>query len=75
MKINIRRLLSDIEKYAEYGKNDKGGITRPSFSKADYEVRERFIKELKDMGLIVTIDGAANIWGRKKEQEKNKARL
>ncbi|GLY11869.1 putative hydrolase [Bacillus badius] len=29
-------------------------------------MRERFIKELKDMGLIVTIDGAANIWGRKK---------
>ncbi|MFK2825751.1 Zn-dependent hydrolase [Bacillus sp. B190/17] len=66
MKINMDRLLLDIEKYAQYGKSEHGGVTRPSFSKADHDVRKLFIQELKDMGLLVTIDGAANIWGRRK---------
>ncbi|MGE8081656.1 Zn-dependent hydrolase [Peribacillus loiseleuriae] len=66
MQVNVERLMLDIEEYAGYGKSDQGGVTRPSFSQADYEVRERFIKELENMGLEVTIDGAANIWGRLK---------
>ncbi|KMY53326.1 allantoate amidohydrolase [Bacillus sp. FJAT-27231] len=66
VQINLDRLVRDIEKYAEYGKNNNGGITRPSFSKADHEVRALFIQELEELGLNVTIDGAANIWGRKK---------
>ncbi|WP_408008565.1 Zn-dependent hydrolase [Pseudalkalibacillus sp. A8] len=64
MKINLDRLLTDIEKYAEYGKNQHGGVTRPSFSEADHSVRKLFINELEEMGLRVTIDGAGNIWGR-----------
>lgn len=58
--------MSEIERYAEYGKDEQEGVTRPSFSQADYDVRERFISELEYMGLEVTIDGAANIWGRLK---------
>ncbi|MGG0791857.1 M20 family metallo-hydrolase [Peribacillus simplex] len=75
MKINIDRLLSDIKEYAEYGKNDQGGVTRPSFSQADHEVRARFIKELEDMDLKVTIDGAANIWGRHKGNGKKQGSI
>lgn len=75
MQVNIQRLMADIEEYAEYGKNDQGGITRPSFSPADYEVRERFIKEIEDMGLEVTVDGAANIWGRLKGTGKKQGSL
>ena len=75
MKINIDRLLRDIEKYAEYGKRDNGGITRPSFSKADHEVRALFIRELEELGLTVTIDGAANIWGRRKGTGKKQGTL
>ncbi len=66
MKINLSRLQIDIEKYAKYGKDEHGGITRPSFSKADHQVRQLFIEELKEMDLQVTIDGAANIWGKYK---------
>lgn len=65
-KINMERLLSDIEKYATYGKDVHGGITRPSFSQADIKIRDLFINELKDMSLGVVVDGAANIWGRLK---------
>lgn len=64
MKINLNRILLDLEKYGEYGKNELGGITRPSFSNADHQVRQLFIKELEEMGLKITIDGAANIWGK-----------
>ncbi|WP_144548223.1 Zn-dependent hydrolase [Bacillus sp. X1(2014)] len=66
MRININRLLMDIERYATYGKNEYGGVTRPSFSPADHKVRQLFIEELTEMGLQVAIDGAANIWGKYK---------
>ncbi|WML31161.1 hypothetical protein RCG24_04565 [Neobacillus sp. OS1-32] len=75
LKINLHRLLVDIEKYAEFGKNECGGITRPSFSSADHQVREMFIKELEEMGLTVTIDGAANIWAKLKGNGKKNGSL
>ncbi len=65
MKINRQRLLDDIERYGQYGKDIMGGITRPSFSKADIEVRKLFTSELEKMGLTVTIDPIANIWGKR----------
>ena len=63
MKININRLMSAIESYAAYGQVEGGGVTRPSFSAADYQVRNLFIQELKDLGMTVTVDAIANIWG------------
>ena len=66
MQINISRLLQDIERYAIYGQHEGGGITRPSFSKADHDIRHIFIQELEEIGLDVSIDGAANIWAKKK---------
>lgn len=75
MKINLKRLLLDLEKYAEYGKNELGGVTRPSFSKADHQVRQLFIEELEEMGLEVTVDGAANIWGKRMGNGKQKGSI
>ncbi|MEH7178074.1 Zn-dependent hydrolase [Neobacillus vireti] len=72
MKINLGRLLQDIERYGKYGKNEYGGVTRPSFSYEDHQVRQLFIEELKEMGLEITIDGAANIWGKYKGTGKKK---
>lgn len=65
-QINKSRLLNDLDYYASYGKDIRGGITRPSFSKADMEIRKVFVQELKDLGLEVKIDGIANIWGKLK---------
>ncbi len=64
MKIHSERLMNDIKTYATYGEDPAGGITRPCFSEADYAVREKFVHDLKDMGLAVTVDPIANIWGR-----------
>ncbi|PIC57984.1 Zn-dependent hydrolase [Sporosarcina sp. P12(2017)] len=75
LQIQLPRLLDDLDSYAEYGRDERGGITRPSFSPADLEVRIRFIKELQDLGLDITIDGIANIWGKLKGNGKKKGSI
>lgn len=64
MKMNSERLMNDINTYATYGEDPAGGVSRPCFSEADYAVREKFVRDLKEMGLDVTVDPIANIWGR-----------
>jgi len=51
MKINIERLMNEVERYSKYGLIPYKGINRPSFSDADYLVRDVFIKQLKQMEL------------------------
>jgi len=64
VRIDIERLKNDIVSLSEFGKDTGGGISRPSFSKADFEARE-WIKDLfKNAGLEVRQDGAGNIFGR-----------
>ncbi|WP_233191571.1 Zn-dependent hydrolase [Sporosarcina sp. P18a] len=75
LQIQLPRLLDDLDSYAEYGRDERGGITRPSFSPADLEVRIRFIKELQDLGLDITIDGIANIWGKLRGNGKKKGSI
>jgi hydantoinase/carbamoylase family amidase len=65
-KIRLDRLLNNLGRYATYGKGEQGGMNRPSFSKPDIEIREVYIKELRDLGLETTVDGIANIWGKLK---------
>ncbi|RNF40343.1 Zn-dependent hydrolase [Planococcus salinus] len=55
--------MNEVERYASYGKQPTGGITRPSFSKEDYQVRELFSTQLEDLGLSVSVDPIANVWG------------
>lgn len=64
MKINIERLMQEIEYYAQYGQELNKGITRPSFSEDDYKVRKIFIDQLKKIGLLVKVDPIANIWAK-----------
>jgi len=56
--------MNDIEAYSKYGLDFNGGVTRPSFSEADYILRDVFKTQLEEMGLEVTIDPIANIWGK-----------
>ena len=75
MKISVERLMGEIDRYGLYGQNSNGGVTRPSFSEADYKIREIFIQDLKALDLEVIIDGAANIWGRLKGTGQKKGSL
>lgn len=71
MKINIDRLMSEVEYYGSHGLIPNEGVTRPSFSKSDYLVRKLFINQLEQMGLVVRIDPIANIWGKLVSRNEN----
>ncbi len=62
--INTQRINRNLDKLKSFGKNKDGGIDRLAFSDADREARRYVIKLMKDAGLMVSIDTAANIIGR-----------
>jgi N-carbamoyl-L-amino-acid hydrolase len=63
MEINIERLMADIESYAQHGSRPGEGVSRTCFSEADYKAREIFAEQMQELGMSVTVDAAANIWG------------
>ncbi len=64
IKINLERLQKEIESLAQIGRDSQGGITRPSFSKADLEARDWLKEKIEGTGLTFREDGAGNIFGR-----------
>lgn len=62
--LNFERLRKDIEALSAIGRDPRGGISRPSFSKADLEAREWLKAKINDAGLMLRRDGAGNIFGR-----------
>lgn len=64
MNIQIDRLKKDIEELGQIGRDPNGGISRPSFSKADLEARAWLKDRIHSAGLIYGQDGAGNIFGR-----------
>lgn len=64
-RVNIERLKRDFFELSEIGKNPEDrGLYRTAFSDADMEGREWFRKKLKEVGLEVRTDGAANVFGK-----------
>ncbi len=64
IRINLERLQKDIESLAQIGRDPQGGITRPSFSKADLEARDWLKERIVSADLALGEDGAGNIFGR-----------
>lgn len=64
-QINLDRLRSDLEDLGRIGRDPNGGVTRPSFSRADFEARAWLKNKIEDAGLAYRLDGAGNIFGRK----------
>lgn len=64
IRINLERLKEEIESLGHIGRDPKGGISRPSFSKADLEARAWLKEKIKAAGLSLREDGAGNIFGR-----------
>jgi N-carbamoyl-L-amino-acid hydrolase len=64
IRINLERLTRDIEELGQIGRDSKGGISRPSFSRADLEAREWLKDRITTAGLQLRQDGAGNIFGR-----------
>jgi N-carbamoyl-L-amino-acid hydrolase len=64
VKINLERLRKDIEALAKFGRDPRGGISRPSFSQADFEAQAWLKERICEAGLCYRRDGAGNAFGR-----------
>ncbi|MFZ2052583.1 MAG: M20 family metallo-hydrolase [Candidatus Aminicenantales bacterium] len=64
MNIDLERLQKDVEDLARIGRDPRGGVTRPSFSQADFEARAWLKDRICEAGLCYRQDGAGNIFGR-----------
>jgi hydantoinase/carbamoylase family amidase len=63
-KINASRLRADLFRLGQFGEEPDGGIMREALSQADREARAWFKERMKDAGMEVREDEAANIIGR-----------
>jgi N-carbamoyl-L-amino-acid hydrolase len=64
IRVDIGRIRKDVEALAEFGRDPKGGISRPSFSRADLEARAWLKDRFAEACLACREDGAGNIFGR-----------
>ena len=62
--INGERLRSDLEELGRIGRDEHGGVSRPSFSPADFEARAWLKRKIEEAGLCYRQDGAGNQFGR-----------
>jgi len=63
-RIHTDRLKKDIIELSQIGQEKDSGVSRPSFSKSDFEAREWLKDRFQSAGLNVRQDGAGNIFGR-----------
>ncbi len=63
-RVNVARILSQIDQMGEIGRLDTGGVTRLAFSREDMAARELLIRFMQDAGLQISRDPVGNITGR-----------
>jgi N-carbamoyl-L-amino-acid hydrolase len=64
IRVNIERLKHDLDELGRIGRDEFGGVSRPSFSPADLEARAWLRKKIEEAGLLYRQDGAGNQFGR-----------
>src|SRR6056297_2692955 len=64
MKTNLDRIKKDIEYISKFNTTPGEGTTRFSYTKEDRKVREYLKKEMKKIGLQITVDPIGNIRGK-----------
>jgi N-carbamoyl-L-amino-acid hydrolase len=65
LRIDPARLRRDLEELGRFGRDPRGGLSRPSFSRADLEARDWLKGLIVEAGLELREDGAGNIFGRR----------
>lgn len=64
IRIDMARLRRDLEELGRIGRDEHGGVNRPSFSPADFEARAWLKSRIEQAGLCYREDGAGNQFGR-----------
>ncbi|HXV59538.1 MAG TPA: Zn-dependent hydrolase [Vicinamibacteria bacterium] len=67
--IDAERLKQSLLEIAAFGRLPEGGVSRLGFSPPDQQAREWVIREMRDAGLDVWVDAAANVHGRRQGKE------
>lgn len=65
LRANAERLQQHITELSKFGANPEGGVSRVAFSTADIAGRDYISKLMTDAGLVVRVDTAGNIIGRR----------
>lgn len=65
VQINTARLLKLIDDFAQFGRTEKGGVTRLTLSDEDKQARDYFVQIVKEAGFSVQVDGIGNIFVRR----------
>jgi N-carbamoyl-L-amino-acid hydrolase len=63
--VDEARIQQHITELSKFGANPQGGVSRVAFSDADIAGREYIRKLMQDAGLVVRVDTAGNIIGRR----------
>ena len=63
-RINLGRLLEDVEQLMQFGVGPDGGVTRFSMSPTFLEAREWLAGRMAEAGFECCVDGAGNLIGR-----------
>lgn len=72
MKINIERIISDLEILNAFNSTPENGCTRFSFTIEDTRAKEYLMGEMKAIGMEVWFDGVGNLHGLLKGNGENK---
>lgn len=64
LTVNFGRLQSDLEELAAIGRREDHGLYRIAFSDEDMQARGWLSDKIREAGLDLYVDGAANIHGR-----------
>jgi N-carbamoyl-L-amino-acid hydrolase len=64
-RMNADRFWSTIEASAQTGVGREGGLSRSALSDADKTMRALFVRWCREAGLVVTVDAAGSIFGRR----------
>jgi N-carbamoyl-L-amino-acid hydrolase len=67
--VNEARIQQRITELSKFGANPEGGVSRVAFSEADIAGRAYIRKLMQEAGLVVRVDAAGNIIGRREGSE------
>ena len=70
--VSGERLAERLHEIAQIGLTDEKGSNRPGFSPKELQAKQLVSKWMEEAGLIVTTDGAGNVFGRLKGTDNTK---